>query len=214
MVEYQPSAGIDGVSAVHAAAPVVIEVSDAGLGAEVAAIVEGIEGARVAMPGASIEARGGDRRVLVRSPDEISDPLRLFFEGAWAVVPAADLRSQPDTLRDAVAAVARGVSPLLMDIACEPHAVDTLMKRLAAGGGRATAPVTTSPLTVKETEILSRIARGQTSRHIADDLGFQLQTVKNRVTSIMNKTGTRSRSHAAALAQANGWISGPLEETA
>ena len=104
MVEYQPPAGIDGVSAGHAAAPVVIEVSDAVLGAEVAAMVEGIEGARVAMPGAGIEARGRDRRVLVRSPDEISDPLRLFFEGAWAVVPAADLRSQPDTLRDAVAA--------------------------------------------------------------------------------------------------------------
>lgn len=57
-----------------------------------------------------------------------------------------------------------------------------------------------SDLTVREIECLSWIGEGKTSDEIALIIGISRNTVNNYITSIMNKTGARTRSEAVAFA--------------
>ena len=57
-----------------------------------------------------------------------------------------------------------------------------------------------SDLTVREVECLSWIGEGKTSDEIALIIGISRNTVNNYITSIMNKTGAKTRSEAVALA--------------
>ena len=67
-----------------------------------------------------------------------------------------------------------------------------------------------NPLTDRETEILELIARGEPSKSIGDMVGLGEQTIKNYVLKILDKTHTRNRAHAAAVAAQRGWLS-PVE---
>lgn len=55
-------------------------------------------------------------------------------------------------------------------------------------------------LTEREMECLSWISKGKTSDEIALIIGISRNTVNNYITSIMNKTGTKSRAEAVAEA--------------
>jgi len=57
-----------------------------------------------------------------------------------------------------------------------------------------------SDLTVREIECLSWIGEGKTSDEIALIIGISRNTVNNYITSIMNKTGAKTRSEAVAFA--------------
>ncbi|MDF1608841.1 helix-turn-helix transcriptional regulator [Hoeflea sp. YIM 152468] len=57
-----------------------------------------------------------------------------------------------------------------------------------------------SDLTVREVECLSWIGEGKTSDEIALIIGISRNTVNNYITSIMNKTGAKTRSEAVAFA--------------
>lgn len=59
---------------------------------------------------------------------------------------------------------------------------------------------TLSDLTVREVECLSWIGEGKTSDEIALIIGISRNTVNNYITSIMNKTGAKTRSEAVAFA--------------
>ena len=66
-----------------------------------------------------------------------------------------------------------------------------------------------SPLTPRELEILSHIARGYINKQIADKLGISEQTIKNHMSSILRKLDANDRTQAVVLAMHYGWI--PLE---
>ncbi|OCW56207.1 hypothetical protein AWJ14_19115 [Hoeflea olei] len=59
---------------------------------------------------------------------------------------------------------------------------------------------TLSDLTDREVECLSWIGEGKTSDEIAVIIGISRNTVNNYITSIMNKTGAKTRSEAVAFA--------------
>lgn len=59
---------------------------------------------------------------------------------------------------------------------------------------------TLSDLTDREVECLSWIGEGKTSDEIALIIGISRNTVNNYITSIMNKTGAKTRSEAVAFA--------------
>jgi DNA-binding CsgD family transcriptional regulator len=63
-----------------------------------------------------------------------------------------------------------------------------------------TASDSLSDLTDREIECLSWIGEGKTSDEIALIIGISRNTVNNYITSIMNKTGARTRSEAVAFA--------------
>ncbi len=57
------------------------------------------------------------------------------------------------------------------------------------------------PLTARERQILSLVARGATDREIAQELVISVYTVKAHIRSILNKLHVTSRHQAARLAQ-------------
>ncbi len=63
-----------------------------------------------------------------------------------------------------------------------------------------------SPLTPRETEILSHIVRGNANKEIAYSLKISNQTVKNHMTSILRKLAANDRTHAVVLALRHGFI--------
>jgi DNA-binding NarL/FixJ family response regulator len=62
------------------------------------------------------------------------------------------------------------------------------------------------PLSDRELEILDLIAQGFSNPDIADRLFLAEGTVKNYVTSILQKTGTKDRTEAAVKGKTLGWI--------
>lgn len=63
-----------------------------------------------------------------------------------------------------------------------------------------------SPLTPRETAVLDLIAAGCTNREAAERLYLTEGTVRNYLTSVVDKLGARSRIDAVRIAQDNGWI--------
>lgn len=62
------------------------------------------------------------------------------------------------------------------------------------------------PLSEREMEVLTYVARGLSNKEIASLMGISHQTVKNHVTSILRKLGVDDRTQAAIFAVRRGWI--------
>jgi DNA-binding NarL/FixJ family response regulator len=75
-------------------------------------------------------------------------------------------------------------------------------------GGAATP---SRPVTDRQLEILTNVARGRTNRQIGEILGISEKTVRNHLRSISQKLSTSDRTHAVVLAIGNGWIPIPIE---
>ena len=75
-------------------------------------------------------------------------------------------------------------------------------------GGAATP---TRPVTDRQLEILTHVARGRTNRQIGEILGISEKTVRNHLRTISHKLSTSDRTHAVVLAIGNGWIPIPIE---
>lgn len=156
----------------------------------------------------SVALSDADRWIIVGSSPNGDRQFSLLRQGVWAIVPAT-----PDSinqlLRVYVDDVRAGLCPLLHEIAKDHGEIQELVdaiKRRPRGRSDRRAD---NPLSERETEILQRISRGVTSREIAIEMGFQLQTVKNKVTAILTKTHALSRTHAVSIALARGWIQAP-----
>ncbi|TFV98729.1 response regulator transcription factor [Leifsonia flava] len=65
-----------------------------------------------------------------------------------------------------------------------------------------------SPLTERETDVLSVARAGGSITDIAAILHLSEGTVRNHLSSIIGKTGGRNRADAARIAEANGWLLG------
>jgi DNA-binding NarL/FixJ family response regulator len=73
------------------------------------------------------------------------------------------------------------------------------------------------PLSAREMEILRCVTRGLSNKQIAGELGISHQTVKNHMTSILDKLHVEGRTQAAVFALKHGWVrpeeySRPTEE--
>ncbi len=155
-----------------------------------------------------------------RTSDEPAPPRLLFIgavqsdemlleaarAGAWAFV---DESVDARTLEMAISALAESTgSPLLRQLAESDTGSEAVLSELSIphpehsdDGGEP------NPLTERETEILDLIARGESSKSIGGIVGLGEQTIKNYVLKILDKTRTRNRAHAAALAAQCGWLS-------
>ena len=63
-----------------------------------------------------------------------------------------------------------------------------------------------SPLTDRETEVLSAARNGGTVADIARALHLSNGTVRNYLSSAIGKTGGRNRADAVLVAEQNGWL--------
>jgi DNA-binding NarL/FixJ family response regulator len=107
----------------------------------------------------------------------------------------------PDLLVQAVHAAARG------DALVAPSVTRRLLATWAARTPAAPAqPI--EPLTDREEEVLSLVARGMTNAEIAEELYIGVTTVKTHVASLLTKLGARNRVEIAMWAYDTGRLTG------
>jgi DNA-binding NarL/FixJ family response regulator len=116
----------------------------------------------------------------------------------------------PAVLEDALACGARGFTLKTSD----PETMLNAVRAVAAGGAfvdpgvrhrlaRREAPVD-RVLTVREREVLGRLAEGLSVEEIAADLVLSPETIRTHVRNAMGKLGTRTRAHAIVVALRRG----------
>src|SRR3972149_4417658 len=129
-------------------------------------------------------------------PDSRPSSKTQEIAGAAGYVTKNVARAQ---LLEAVRAVARGESLL------DPKVTGPLLDRLKELSAKEQPP--DGPLSPRGREVLALIARGLTTRQIAEQLVISEHTARNHVTSILDKLGLSRRTEAAVYATRLGLIS-------
>ncbi len=128
----------------------------------------------------------GTRMIMLTSYADDEAVIASIIAGASAYL-LKQTRGQQ--LADAVMAVAAGESLL------DPQVTRRVLEQMR---DMATGTDKPSQLTENENKILRLIAEGKTNREIAAEIFLSDKTVKNYVSSILNKLNLRRRSEAAA----------------
>lgn len=116
---------------------------------------------------------------------------------------------RPGYLRRAMEAGAQG---FLVKDAPPEQLIDAIRRVLAGlrvvdpGLAAETLSVGESPLTGRERDVLSTALSGGTVAEIAASLYLSEGTVRNHLSSVIGKTGTRTRAEAARVATDRGWL--------
>ncbi|MFB9238924.1 response regulator [Plantactinospora siamensis] len=191
----------DGLRGMFTGDPDFAVVGEAGGGAEAVTVVEAVRPDVVLMdlrmPGmdgvaaiGEFNRRGLPARVLVLTTyDTDSDVLPAIQAGATGYL----LKDTPrDDLVRAVRSAARGESVL------SPSVAGRLMGRLRAPAQE--------PLSPRELEVLTLIARGRSNREAAADLFISEATVKTHLLHAYGKLGVNDRAAAVAVAFQRGLL--------
>jgi DNA-binding NarL/FixJ family response regulator len=100
--------------------------------------------------------------------------------------------AEPEEIRSAIHAAARGEAPLA------PKAAAALL------AGRATRDRRTIDLTPRERDVLQLIVSGGSNKQVARKLGISEKTVKGHLTKLFQRIGVADRTQAALWAERNG----------
>ncbi len=109
-------------------------------------------------------------------------------------------------LADTIRRVARGEHPINESLTNRPKVAEQVLHQFQELYWRSEAEGFISPLTRRETEILSYIGQGYLNKQIASELGISEQTIKNHVTSILRKLNANARTEAVIVAIKQGLI--------
>jgi DNA-binding NarL/FixJ family response regulator len=112
-----------------------------------------------------------------------------------------------DYLADALRRVARGEYPINESLSDQPKVAEQILRKFQELSGDKKVETLVSPLTPRETEILTYIAQGYANKQIAATLNISDQTIKNHVTSILSKLNANARTEAVVIALKKGLIS-------
>jgi two-component system response regulator DesR len=141
--------------------------------------------------------------------DGVSVAKRLKAEAPGTKVIILTALGRPAAVRNALAA---GVNGFVLKNAPVDDLVDGI-RRVAAGGrvlhpelAAAAVQSGDSPLTPRESDVLTLVADGCGVREAASALSLSEGTVRNYLTATVDKLGARGRTDAVKIAQSNGWI--------
>lgn len=133
-----------------------------------------------------------------------------LFQAVKAGVAAYSTRNiTPDELIEALQKVSQGEYVLSDEVLSQPHLVNRVLQSFrelstaTEEGERLVAPC---PLSVREVEILTHIAKGNTNKGISLLLAISDQTVKNHITSILRKLEVNDRTAAVVYGIKHRWI--------
>ncbi len=114
---------------------------------------------------------------------------------------------QPDDLTASVRRAHAGNYLINDSVLAKPLLASRVLRqfRELASVGPETEPIFI-PLSAREVEVLEHIARGNSNKEIARNLGISDQTVKNHITSILRKLAVNDRTEAVVYALRHGWI--------
>jgi len=139
--------------------------------------------------------------ILLTAYDDPDQEVHAMRSGASAYCPKA---IEPDKLVDVVRQVAQGKFVIEGKV-LDQHGVDAWLN-LRIKGAVGLEDETIVPLSPREMEILRCVTRGLSNKIIAQELGISHQTVRNHMTSILNKLNVRGRTEAAIYALKRGWV--------
>jgi two-component system response regulator DesR len=141
--------------------------------------------------------------------DGVSVAKRLKAEAPGTKVIILTALGRPAAVRNALAA---GVNGFVLKNAPVDDLVDGI-RRVAAGGrvlhpelAAAAVQSGDSPLTPRESDVLTLVADGCGVREAASALSLSEGTVRNYLTATVDKLGARGRTDAVKIARSNGWI--------
>jgi len=140
---------------------------------------------------------------LTASPDD--DQLFQAIKSGAVAYLSKDISA--DELAGAVRRIAHGERPINESLLGRPRVAEQVLRQFQDVSlmGKAMETLAT-PLTPRETETLKYVAEGYSNKQIAHVLGISEQTIKNHITSILDKLDANDRTHAVVLALRQGWI--------
>ena len=162
-------------------------------------ITEGLE------LGKTIMQHYPNTRVIILSSyfheEELFETLKT---GAAAYI---DKRISTEELVKVIRRASRGEYPINDSVSSNPSIANRVISQFQeiASMGLIKEKVA-APLTLREIQILSCIANGNSNKQVAYSLGISEQTIKNHVSAILRKLNANDRAHAVAMAISNRWV--------
>lgn len=142
--------------------------------------------------------------VILLSPQPNDDELFQAIKSRVAGYLKRDISS--DKLVTTIRRAAAGEHPINDTFLSQPKVADKVLQQfqdLSWGNG---VESFVSPLTPRETEILTYMAQGYFNKQIALELSISEQTIKNHITSILRKLDANARTQAVIIALKRGFI--------
>jgi DNA-binding NarL/FixJ family response regulator len=142
--------------------------------------------------------------IILLSPKPNDDELFQAIKSRVAGYLKRDVSSEE--LVTTIRRAASGEHPINDTFLSQPRVADKVLQQfqdLSWGKG---VESFVSPLTPRETEILSYMAKGYLNKQIADTLFISEQTIKNHITSILRKLDANARTEAVVTALKRGLI--------
>ena len=136
-----------------------------------------------------------------------ADDDQLFQAIRSGVVAYLSKEISAEELASAIKRIRDGERPINESLLGRPRVAEQVLRQFQDLSllGKAMETLAT-PLTPRETETLKYVAEGYSNKQIAHSLGISEQTIKNHVTSILDKLDANDRTHAVVLALRQGWI--------
>jgi DNA-binding NarL/FixJ family response regulator len=106
----------------------------------------------------------------------------------------------PDELITTIRRAARGEHPINDNLVSHPTVADKVLQQFRDFSWGKGVEAYVSPLTPRETEILTHMAQGHLNKQIASMLNISEQTIKNHITSILRKLDANARTQAVVTA--------------
>lgn len=146
---------------------------------------------------AEVSARHPHTRVVILTTFGLDEYVFAALRAGAAGFMLKD--AQPERVVDAVRVVAAG------DALLDPGITRRLVQHFATGPGPGAAQ-RLERLTPRETQILTRVARGLSNAEIAVDLAISAATVKDHVAVVLKKLDVRDRVQATIAAYETGLV--------
>jgi DNA-binding NarL/FixJ family response regulator len=112
-----------------------------------------------------------------------------------------------EELAQTIRRCAHGEHPINEILTERPKVAEQILQEFYELSGAKETANFISPLTPRETEILSYMAQGYLNKEIARELNVSEQTVKNHITSILRKLNVNARTQAVIVAIKKGLVS-------
>jgi DNA-binding NarL/FixJ family response regulator len=106
----------------------------------------------------------------------------------------------PEELVSNIRRASHGEHPINDTLIAHPEVADKVLKQFQDFSWGKGAEAYVSPLTPRETEILTHMAQGHLNKQIASMLSISEQTIKNHITSILRKLDANARTQAVVTA--------------
>jgi DNA-binding NarL/FixJ family response regulator len=143
--------------------------------------------------------------IVITTPQSSNDELFEAIKARAAGYLNRDVGS--DELIDTVHKAASGGHPINDTFLSRPKVAKQVLEQFQELSWGKELESFVSPLTPRETEILSYMAQGFLNKQIAVSLNISEQTIKNHITSILRKLDANARTQAVVTAIRRGLIS-------